>query len=413
MRLVGLLLAGILAQGEAPVPAPAPPAFGPAAGPHEVVTAPEIELRDEARAVDLPVIACHPRSGGPFPIVVFSHGAGGSGKNVLALPQFWASHGFVCLVPTHADSLVRRGPPAEGEPTDPVRRILDDATGNPDRWVQRPKDVRFLLDSLDALVAKVPGLAGLLDRERIGVAGHSLGAFTAQVVGGATTSAAPDLADPRPKAVICLSGQGPGQMGLTEGSWAACMRPMLHVTGTEDRGAGGQDPAWRKQPFLRAPAGDKYFVLIEGANHGSFTSPSGRGIAQGRVSGPDLSRPIPDLAPDERLALAAQLDNTAERLAARLGDRGSRAADRLRAFATLLRDGKVEEAEAARVRLAALRGGAEEAPAADAPAIFDHVKTVTLAFLAAYVRGDEAAKAWLASDALATAARGGLTFERR
>ena len=44
----------------------------------------------------------------------------------------------------------------------------------------------FLLDSLDVLEEDVPALEGKLDRDRVGVGGHSLGAFTAQVVGGAT-----------------------------------------------------------------------------------------------------------------------------------------------------------------------------------------------------------------------------------
>ncbi len=45
---------------------------------------------------------------------------------------------------------------------------------------------------------------------------------------------------------------------------------MLTITGSLDRGAGGQGPEWKKAPFERSPTGDKYLVFIEGANHVSF-----------------------------------------------------------------------------------------------------------------------------------------------
>jgi hypothetical protein len=44
------------------------------------------------------------------------------------------------------------------------------------------------------------------------------------------------------------------------------------MTGSLDRGAGEQDPEWRKIPFERSQPGDKYHVFIQGANHMSFVS---------------------------------------------------------------------------------------------------------------------------------------------
>ncbi|MGH7149457.1 MAG: alpha/beta hydrolase family protein, partial [Planctomycetota bacterium] len=101
------------------------------------------------------------------------------------------------------------------------------------------------------------------------------------------------LADSRVRAVLLLSGQGRGQMGLTQKSWEKFSLPMLNVTGSLDRGAGGQDPAWRKDPFDLSPPGDKYHLFIEGAHHGSFTGRFARegarrpGLRDRRRSGAD------------------------------------------------------------------------------------------------------------------------------
>ena len=72
-------------------------------------------------------------------------------------------------------------------------------------WANRPKDVAFILDSLDAIEAKVQGLKGKMDKKTIGVGGHSFGAHTGQLVAGTTTvdfgGVRTSHADPRPKTV--------------------------------------------------------------------------------------------------------------------------------------------------------------------------------------------------------------------
>src|SRR5437660_731049 len=48
------------------------------AGPYAVETLAPVTLRDAARAKEIRVTVFAPRGGGRFPVVVFSHGAGGS-----------------------------------------------------------------------------------------------------------------------------------------------------------------------------------------------------------------------------------------------------------------------------------------------------------------------------------------------
>lgn len=141
------------------------------AGPRKVATVKEVVLKDEKRGKELQLRVNHPDGDGPFPVVVFSHGAYGTKDNYQPLTEFWASHGYVTIQANHSDS--RALGTQVGDP-----RALQD-------WQSRPADVAFILDSLEDLARKAPGLKGKPDRERIGIAGHSFGANTAQLVGGA------------------------------------------------------------------------------------------------------------------------------------------------------------------------------------------------------------------------------------
>src|SRR6266545_1952501 len=79
-----------------------------ATGPFEVKVADET-LHDSTRNKDVPVRVYFPesRAGAPaphdarFPIIVFSHGAGGSGNSYQNWGRHWASYGYVSIHPTH------------------------------------------------------------------------------------------------------------------------------------------------------------------------------------------------------------------------------------------------------------------------------------------------------------------------
>jgi hypothetical protein len=55
----------------------------------------------------------------------------------------------------------------------------------------------------------------------LAMGGHSFGAFTTMLVGGATVQAGRtrSFADPCPKALRVLSGEGRSSQGFTERSW--------------------------------------------------------------------------------------------------------------------------------------------------------------------------------------------------
>ena len=265
--LVIAALLTVLAHGAGPASQPTTQSLG-ATRTHSTV------LHDAKRNKDLPLTLFIPDAPGPHPLIVFSHGAGGSGEYYRPLVGGWVKSGYVVICPTHADSIALMTPQKRRglRPRDVVLDAVTDVQG----WQERPRDVSFVLDSLDELERRVPELAGKIDRTRIGAAGHSYGAMTTTILAGASirTKVGGELisvADPRVKAAIVLSGQGEGQMGFGEGSWTNLKIPLLVMTGSKDRGARGQDPAWRKAPFANSPPGEKYWVFIDGATHMSFS----------------------------------------------------------------------------------------------------------------------------------------------
>jgi len=131
------------------------------------------------------------RSGRPFPLIVFAHGNTVSDPAAYStLKQAWAAAGYVVAAPTFPlSSTTLPGAGAD--------------------LVNQPGDVSFVIGRLLGLSAAPDGpYAGLIDPERIGVAGHSLGAMTAVGVTANTC-----CADQRIKAAVILAGAEQRSLG--------------------------------------------------------------------------------------------------------------------------------------------------------------------------------------------------------
>lgn len=244
---------------------------------------PDVTLHDAQRNRDVVVTIEYPTRGGPSPVIVFSHGFGGSNRAYVGLSSFWASHGYVVIRPRHADSGRLRD-------LQDVQDIWE--TQTPADWAARVRDVAFVLDSLEKLEEQYPELKGKVDRSRIGVGGHSYGAHTAMLIGGGRTfPGGVRYADSRVKAIVAMSPQGPAaDRGLTAESWTELRLPALFMTGTLDRGVTEDEtPEWRRKAFELAPGGDKWFVSVEGARHGSFAGRSNDFVDR-RMAAADAAR---------------------------------------------------------------------------------------------------------------------------
>ncbi|HEX3581582.1 MAG TPA: hypothetical protein VH087_07445, partial [Thermoanaerobaculia bacterium] len=274
---------------------------------YPVGSIPNAVLHDSARNKDLVMTIEYPTRGGPYPVIVFSHGFGGSNVGYTPLTEYWAGHGYIVIKPSHADS-GKLGPileqrreerraemekaRAEGrgrnarnarqpehqqgqaaQKPDPLAEAIWSTQTTSD-WVNRAQDISLILDNLTNLEKKYPELGGRMDTSKIGVSGHSYGAFTAMMVGGMTSFAStPPIhaADPRVKAAVVFSPQGTTTtLGLTKDSWKDVTIPTMFVTGSLDYFTAG-DAKPRHDPFAYSPAGDKYFVSFAGARHMTFS----------------------------------------------------------------------------------------------------------------------------------------------
>ena len=239
------------------------------------VASTSLVLHDPSRNRDVPLKIYYPKESGEerYPVLLFSHGAGGSRDGYGYLGRYWAEHGYIVLHPTHLGSdrsLLKKGRIFYD------LRALRGMVRDKNNLLNRPKDITFLLNTLPQLEELVPALKGHLDPTRIGVGGHSFGAYTSVAVAGAKVYGnlgEPALfADNRVQAFLVLSPQGPGGWAFKEDSWDSIRRPMLMMTGTQDKGFESGEPyQWRLKAYEHLRPGHKYLAVILGANHMDFS----------------------------------------------------------------------------------------------------------------------------------------------
>ncbi len=120
-------------------------------------------------------------SGGPYPLVVFSHGNGGLRFQSLFFTERLASYGFIVMAIDHPDDTI----------ADALAGRID-TKALVESMALRPLDLLRLIDYADRLNSDGGAFDGVIDMDHIGVTGHSFGGYTALALGGARL----DLSDP-------------------------------------------------------------------------------------------------------------------------------------------------------------------------------------------------------------------------
>jgi len=230
-------------------------------------------------------------SSGRVPLIVFSHGMGGTRNGYTYLATKWAAHGIASLHVQHtgSDSGVWFG-----NPLGVVNRLQ--AAAQDDEAAARVADLHFALDHI--LSAQTGPYASLIDRQRIVAAGHSYGANTTLLAVGARVirnGRSLDFRDQRYRAAIVISA--PRFYGETNlGSVLANISvPTLHVTSTEDtiRIPGFYSPASDRVAIFNAIANPrKLLVVFRGGSHSMFTD---RPIVGGLTFNPTVKEATADL----------------------------------------------------------------------------------------------------------------------
>jgi dienelactone hydrolase len=250
-------------------------------------------LVDPARGRKVLTRVHAPAEPGRYPTIIFSHGFSSDLGAFNHTARRWAEHGYVVLHPTHADSIAFPDATVDPHEASTVRRVIAGrATGvdaetrrafvrvldNPFYLDSRLADVTFLVRCLRGEASLDERVVARVDEGRLGMAGHSYGAYTTLVVAGAKLerdcAAASDPALAGFKAGIAISGQGAGRMSFSDRSFAPISMPLFMITGTNDIGAAGELPAWRQQAFRDSSLRYKFSAVVDGFGHADFDPPA-------------------------------------------------------------------------------------------------------------------------------------------
>jgi dienelactone hydrolase len=209
------------------------------------------------------------------PLVVFSHGIGGSREGYSYIGKYLAANGIAALHVQHAGSDRSLW---YGNPLQMVGRLQ--AAAKEGEAVDRTKDMRFALDR----VLLDSEFKTRLDAKHIAAAGHSYGANTTMLLAGARVKRdgkALDLTDPRIKAAVIISA--PPFYG--EGDPAQILDnirvPSLHITATGDEikipgyYSGAKDRVAVYE--ATASAQGKLLAVFKEGSHSMFTDRLGTG----------------------------------------------------------------------------------------------------------------------------------------
>ncbi|MEK7801200.1 MAG: hypothetical protein AAB276_01985 [Pseudomonadota bacterium] len=213
------------------------------------------------------------RSDGPFPVIIWSHGLGGSRDGAGFISRYIASHGYVVVHIQHAgtDSTLWEG--KAGHPWDVIR-----ATPIPRKaTLQRLRDVPFSLNQLSSL-----DIASQMDLTRIGMSGHSFGGMTTQVMAGQRRGYGVrqyQLQEPRFKAGIVYSPVPVrDKRGLAPQDFYGGIRiPLLIMTGTDDdsplENFGFKD---RMEVFTHSGGPEQHLLVLDKGDHMVYNGSRGK-----------------------------------------------------------------------------------------------------------------------------------------
>ena len=228
-----------------------------------------VPLRDPSVTVSLTgraVRDAEPLSDGRFPLVVISHGYPGNRFLMAHLGENLASKGYVTVSIDHTDS------------------TYSDQAAFGSTLYNRPLDQRFVIEAMAALDGPV---GALVDPERVGVIGYSMGGYGALILGGAgVTQTAVDydwgtpagllgrhlagseshaaLPDPRVKALVAIGPWGRNRDFWDAEGLSGIETPLMILAGGVDDVS--EYPALRRI-FEETTGTTRHLLTFENANH--------------------------------------------------------------------------------------------------------------------------------------------------
>lgn len=264
----------------------------------------DLDWLDDARERPVPARLYQPITSSPAapaPLIIFSHGIGGSRLGYSYLGSYWASHGLASL---HVQHIGSDRSIWFGNPFNLVSRLQEAAQEQ--EALARVFDLRFALTQ----ILRDP-LGQAINPNQIIAAGHSYGANTTLLASGARVNRDNipiELSDSRIKAAIVISAPRFYGQKSVDSILQPVRLPTLHITATEDN---IQIPGYfsgypdRLAIFEAIGSERKALAVFEGGSHSMFTDRT-------RSGGAVLNHQVKEATQELSLDFIAQVLNNQE-----------------------------------------------------------------------------------------------------
>ena len=232
---------------------------------------------DAARKRDVPVRVRWPQAdqdNAALPVVLFSHGLGGTRDGGTVWGQAWAAAGFVVVHIQHPGSDLAAVRSTASSFSD--KAGLRAAAGAA-QLLARLQDVVFVLSQIGLRHAARQGRWASARPGAVGMSGHSFGAHTTLGLAGQRYPGFEGISEPRLASFIAFSPTVPA-VGDAQHAFDRLSRPVLTLTGTRDQDVlgNGATPDRRIAVFAALPAGGKAQLVLQDADHMTFGGQTGR-----------------------------------------------------------------------------------------------------------------------------------------
>ncbi len=202
-------------------------------GPYVVEVASGLNLVDRKRKKLIKLEICYPKEAGSYPVLIYSHAPIASARDYRPLSAFYASHGFISIMPTHDDALVLHMKPGnQGDEKVSVFKLLKLAKTSKKELSGREEDIAKVLDSISQLPSKIDGLNGKIETKKIALVGHHAGAYSCELLTGVEINGhhKSKVADPRISAQLLFTGLNKALPPIGKQDWSQVKVPTMVVS---------------------------------------------------------------------------------------------------------------------------------------------------------------------------------------
>lgn len=230
---------------------------------------------DSDRDRDVPYKAYYPDSlKGEYPVIIFSHGLGGSVEAAVYLGEHLSQNGFICFHIQHegSDESVWLGAKTRKE----IIRLLKKSIRDYKNALDRFEDIPFVVNEISKLNRNSEIFKGHLDTNSIGMLGHSYGARSVLIASGERVAKGKfSFKESRIKAGVAFSPNLPDNPPDDLSTiYKDINIPLFHITGTEDGDPLNRrkdfSPEDRTIPYKTITTSPQYLLVQNKANHMTF-----------------------------------------------------------------------------------------------------------------------------------------------